>query len=149
MHLRVGGIVELLGYKGLPLLCRDLFRAAHGAFHPLRARGQHDLGTQCRHQRAALNAHCLRHGQDQLVAFGCRDKGEADAGVAAGRFHDDGILIKQALLFRVLDHRKGDSVLDTSKGVKVLQLGNQVGGRVFLFRKFVQLQQGGPADEVC
>ena len=60
---------------------------AHAAFG---GRREHDLGAEEAHQPAALDAEGLGHRDDERIALLRADHGEADAGVAAGRF-DDGL----------------------------------------------------------
>ena len=57
---------------------------------------------------APLDRHRFRHGQDQPVAFGGGDEGQADAGIARGRL-DQGRLARRdaAGLLGGLDHRRG------------------------------------------
>ena len=63
-----------------------------GPAHAALARRQHDLGPERLQQPAALQRHALGHGDHELVAAGGAGEGEADAGVAAGRLDDDGVL---------------------------------------------------------
>jgi hypothetical protein len=44
--------------------------------------------TVAGHQGAALEAHGLRHGQNQAIPGLGAEHGQADAGIAAGRFYD-------------------------------------------------------------
>ena len=88
------------------------------AFHAECAFGQHELRAVGGEQFAALNAHGVRHGEDQPVTFDCRNEGEADTGIAAGRFDDQRSRRNLSRLFRRLDHADGDAVLDAAGRVE-------------------------------
>jgi hypothetical protein len=62
-----------------------------------------------------------------LVTLGRRDERQRDAGVAAGRLDDDGVLLENAALFGVLDHRHADAVLDAAQRIEKFAL-EQDGG---------------------
>ena len=74
---------------------------------------------------AALEAHGLGHGEDELVALDRGDKGQGDAGVAAGRLDEDGLAGRDfAGLLGGIDHGEADAVLDARYGVLAFQLGD-------------------------
>ena len=83
-------------------------------------------------QGAPFERHRLRHGENDLVALGGGDKCQRDARVAAGRLDDDGVLLQDAALFGVFNHRHADAVLDAAERVEELALeedrGRQAGG---------------------
>ena len=57
-----------------------------------------------------------------MVAASGGHEGQADAGVAAGGFDDQGVRREQATLLRVADHAVGDAVLDAAGGIVALHL---------------------------
>jgi hypothetical protein len=59
--------------------------------------------------------------------FDRADKGQGDAGVAAGGLHDDGLVIDESLLEPGTDHAYADAVLDRAARVVELQLGYDLG----------------------
>ena len=63
----------------------------------------------------------------EFVTFRRRDERERDAGVAAGRLDDDGVLFEDAALLGVLDHRHADAVLDAAERIEKFAL-EQNGG---------------------
>jgi hypothetical protein len=78
----------------------QLVRFGDGTAHSFRRRREHQLGPEHREQHAPLDTHALRHGEDQLVALGCRDKGERDPGVAGGWLDDRRAGLEFAVLLR-------------------------------------------------
>ena len=82
----------------------------------------------------------------QLVALGRGHQRQPDAGVAAGRLQDHGVLVDQAGRLGGLDHVQADAVLDAAAGVEELQLGNHVG--VAAFGQAVDAHQRRVADEL-
>ena len=89
------------------------------AFHAECAFGQHEFRAVGGEQFAALNAHGVRHGEDQPVTFDCRNEGKADAGIAAGRLDDQCSRRNFSGFFRRFDHADGDAVLDAAGRVEV------------------------------
>ena len=76
------------------------------------------------------SAHRLRHGEDELVALHRRDKGEGDAGVAAGGFDQNGFAgLDFARLLGVFDHRQADAVFHAGERILAFELGNNGGGQ--------------------
>ena len=84
-------------------------------------------GAERPQQAAALLAHCFGHREDDLVAPGRPDPGEADAGIAAGRLDDGRAGGEDPFLLGILDHRQRDAVLDASAGIEELQFDKNVG----------------------
>ena len=71
VDVRVGGVLELLGQEvSLRVGGRHGLRPAHGAFHPLRPRGEHEVCAEGGQDPASLDAHRLGHGERQFVAPG-------------------------------------------------------------------------------
>ena len=94
MNLGVGRVVELLRHPRVRRLFHELLGARDGAFHALGAGREHELRAEHREQRAPLERHRLGHREDELVAFGRRDERQRDAGVAARRLDDHGVLVR-------------------------------------------------------
>ena len=148
MGLRVRGIDELARHKAVQDLLRQLIRLGDRALHALGALRQHKLHTVGFHKLTALNGHRLRHDDDDPVASGCRDGGEADAGIAGGRLDDDRAGLQLTRSLRVVDHFLRNAVLDGTGGVEVFKFGQDSGLEVQLFFDVRQLQQGSLADQL-
>ena len=88
------------------------------AFHAERSFGQHEFRAVGGEQFAPLDAHGVRHGEDQPVAFDRRHESEADTGIPAGRFDDQRSRRNLSRLFRRFDHADGDAVLDAAGRVE-------------------------------
>ena len=88
----LAGFLNCCGMKELGFAVQQFLRLGDGAVHALFAGREDDLGPEGLEQPAPLQAHGLGHGDDQLVAAGGTGEGQADAGVAAGRLDDDGVL---------------------------------------------------------
>ena len=123
----------------------QLFRAVDRALHPGRAGGEHQFRTVGGQQFAPLNAHRFGHGEDQPVAFDRGGKGEADSGVAAGRFDDQRTGFEQAARFGVLDHRESDAILDAAARIEIFHLRQHVG---FAVVEAVNAKQRRAADQL-
>ncbi len=112
MHLRVGGILELLWHPGVWRRGDQLLRFGDGGGHAAGRWRQHHLGAEPLEDHAALDADRLRHNQDAVVALRGGDPRQPNAGVAAGRLDDRPAGFEDATLFGVADHADGDAVLD-------------------------------------
>ena len=86
------------------------------------------------------------HDGDHPVAALLGDQGQADAGVAAGRLHDDAAGFELAGTFRGVDDAFGDAVLGRAAGVQVFDLdrdgGADAGGDA------VETDERGVADQI-
>ena len=133
--------------KAVRDLLRQLLRLRDGALHALCPLREDKLGAVGLQDVAALHAHGLRHGEDNAVALGGRDGGQADAGVAGGRLDDDAALPKQPLLLRVLDHRLRDAVLDAAGRVKVFQFDQHPGLQSQFLFNISDFHKGRIADQ--
>ena len=80
----------------------------------------------------------------ELVAAGGAGEGQADAGVAAGRLDDGGVLVDLAVALGGVDHGHADAVLDRPERVEVLQLGDH--GRLGVADHAAQADQRRVAD---
>ena len=88
----------------------------------LRLRREHDLGPEHAHELAPLDREGLDHGDDQRIALGGADHGEADAGVAARRL-DHGLAgLELTLALGLLDDVEGEPVLDRGRRIEELAL---------------------------
>ena len=150
MCLGVRGVDELTGDEAVRRLRGKLICLGDGALHALGCFSQDQLRAVGLHQLAALDGHALGHDDDNAVAAGGRDGGQADAGIAGGRLNDDGAGLQLAGGFGVVDHLLCDAVLDGAGGIEVFQLGENLGLQVQFFFDMRQLQQRSLADElVC
>ena len=104
---------------------RDFF----GKFVCFGDRTFHSLGSLCQNQFCAVcfqdvstfNTHGLRHSEDDSVSFRCCDGCKTDSCVSGCRLDDHGSFLEDSFCFSILDHRFGDSVLDASCRVEVLE----------------------------
>ena len=144
----VGRIRKLAGQEAAGRLRGDLLRLGNGTLHALRAVRQDELRAISLEQVAALDAHGLRHGQDDAIAARGRHGGKADAGVAARRLDDDSARLQQAALLGIVQHGTGDAVLYTARGVKIFDLGQQVCLQAARRGKALQLHERRVADEL-
>jgi hypothetical protein len=94
----------------------DHARAALGG------RRQDHLGAQRAHDLAALDRERLDHHGDERIALGRADHRERDAGVARGRLDDRLAGLEGAALFRILDDRDREAILDRGHRVEELAL---------------------------
>ena len=123
MDGRVGRIVELLKDKAVRSLGQNLVSLGDGPLHAVRAWGEHDLRAEGQQKHAALQAHGLRHGEDDPVALDRGHKGQRDTGVAAGRLDQDGLAgLDLAGLLGGVDHCKADAILHAADRVLAFQL---------------------------
>jgi hypothetical protein len=127
MDLDIGRIVELLRHPAARRRFDQLLRAGDRALHPLLLRRQVEARAISEHQPAPLEAHALRHDQDELVALHRGDHGEADAGIARGRLDDRAAGLQLAAPLGLLDHRQRDAVLDRAAGIGALGLDPDLG----------------------
>ena len=143
---RVGGVVELLQDVAVGRLGQDLIGLGDGALHAVGAGGEHDLRAEGQQQHAALQAHGLRHGEDQPVALDRGHKGQRDAGVAAGGLDEHGLAgLDLARLLGGIDHREADAVFHAADGVLAFQLDYDGGGQSG--RYAIQPYQRGAAND--
>ena len=145
----VGGVDELAGDEAVGDLLCQLIGFGNGPLHALGPLGEHQLRAVGLHQLAALHAHGLGHDDDDAVAPGGGDSGQADARVAGGGLDDDGAGLQQALFLGVVDHGLGDAVLYAARRVEILQLCQDTGLKALRFLHADQLQQGGMADQLA
>ena len=148
MRGRIRRIDKLAGDEAVFDLFCQLICLGDRAGHALCAVGEHQLSAVGLEHITALNAHCLGHGQDDAVAFGCRDSRKADAGVAAGRLDDGRARLERATFLGLCDHCIGDAVLDRTCRIKILKFGQDARIRAGFCCKFVCRVQRGVADQL-
>ncbi len=129
MNLRVGWIVELLQHDVAHIRGQDFLRLADRPAHPFGARRQDQLGAKGLQQLAPLQAHGVGHHQQAVIAFGRSHQRQADAGVAAGRLHQNGVRPNLAEFLRRFDHILSNAVFDAGAGVEEFQLNQHIGRR--------------------
>ena len=141
----LAGFLNCCGMNEFGVRARSSSSAlAMAPVHALLARRQHDLGAERLEQPAAFELMRLGHGDDQLVAAGGAGERQADAGVAAGRLDDGGVLVDLAVALGGVDHGHADAVLDRPERVEVLQLGDD--GRLGVADDAAQADQRRVAD---
>src|SRR5207248_3548353 len=72
-------------------------------------------------------------------------EGDADAGVATGGLDDGAAGLELARLFRLLDHRDRNAILDGREGIEGLELDDHLGRS--LVRYAMEPHQRGVADQ--
>ena len=120
----------------------------NGALHALGALGEHQLRAIGLHQLAALHAHRLRHDDDNTIAPGGGHAGQADAGVAGGGLDNDGIGLQNPLGLGIVDHGLGDTILDGTGGVEILQLAEDLCLQLLVLFNVGKFKQRGVADQL-
>ena len=85
------------------------------------------LGPVLGYQISAFHADRIRHDNDCLIPFDRPYKGQPDALVAAGRFHNNGILTKLSPFLSLFDHLQGCPRFDRTANVHALILDQDPG----------------------
>ena len=143
---RIGGIVELLEHVAVGRFGEDLLGLGDGAVHAVGARGEDNFGAESKKQHAALEAHGLGHGEDELVALHRGDESQTDAGIAAGGLDEDGFAgVNFSLLLGGFDHGEADAVFHAVDGVSAFELGDNAS--VGAGGDAIKLHERGIADE--
>ena len=122
MNLRVERIGELVEHDSAGVLDDKPPGALHRFRHQDAGR-QHDLRTQVAEEGHTFRRHGLRHRQDQAITADGRYEGEADAGVAAGRFDDGRTGREDATPLGILDQRDAQPVLHAAARIAHFELG--------------------------
>ena len=143
----VGRVLELLGDEGPGVRVAQLLRLAYGAGHAFASRREHQPCAEGLQQLAAFEAHGLRHGEDERVAFDGGDPGQPDARVAAGGFDDKASGAEPSVALRRLDQAECGPVLHASAGIEAFQFHEDAGGQPFLLLYVGDFQQGRVADQ--
>ena len=81
-----------------------------------------NLGAQRLEMQYFFCRHLVRDDQQHAIAFGARDQGESEAGVACSRLDHGPAGFESTVLLGGSDHRQGDAVLDRAPWVLVLEL---------------------------
>ena len=124
MALGVGRVLELLRDERVRRGLVQLLGLGDGALHAVLAGGEDQLRAVRGGELAALDAHRVRHRQDQVVALDRRDQRQADARVPARRLDQRPARLERAGRLRRLDHRQRDAVLDRPARIEILHLGD-------------------------
>ena len=111
----------------------------------LRAGRQDDLRAEHPHQLAPLDGEAVGHGDDERIALLGADHGEADAGVAAGRFDDGLARLEGAAALALFDDVERQAVLH--RGGRIEELRLRIDGRV-AHAEIVDPDRGRVADRV-
>ena len=146
VHGGVGRVHELAGDDRSGNLGLELLGLGDGSLHAGCAVGEHELCAVAAHELAALDAHGLGHRDDDAVATGGGDAGQADAGVARGGLDDGAAGLQLAGGFGCVNHGLGHAVLHRAAGVEVLELHKHARLQAELLLDVGELEQGGVAD---
>ena len=131
---RICRVHELTGDEAVRRFLCQFLSLGDGALHALGAFGQDQFRAGGFQDVPALHAHGFRHGQDDAIALGRRDGGQADACVAAGGLNDHRTFLQQALCFSILNHRPSNSIFNASSRIKRFNLSDDFGFKfIFLF----------------
>ena len=122
MNCRVGRVDKLSGDEAARNLFRQFLCFGDGALHSLGAFRQYQLCAVGLQDVSSLNAHGLRHRQDDAVSFSGCDRCKSDSGVSGGGFDDDGAFLEKSFLLRIFDHGLRDTVLNASSRIEILEL---------------------------
>ena len=125
----IGRIVELLGHPGIWSLLNERLGFCDRSAHALRPGSENELRAKHGEERAALEAHCLRHGENHFVSLGSRHEGEGDTGISAGGFDDNHAGLENTTLLGVFDHGHADAVFHASERIKKFTLERNRGGK--------------------
>ena len=117
---RIGWIIELLRHPCVRSFLNKGLRLGDSPFHSLGARSENQLGAEHGEEGTALEAHCFRHGEDDLVAFCCSNEGKSDAGISTCRLDDDGVWLEDATLLGIFDHGHADAVFHAPERIEEL-----------------------------
>ena len=90
--------------------------------------GQAHIGAHGAQVLDLLFRHLVGDDQQDVIALLLADQSKGQAGIARRGFHDGAARLQPARVFRRLDHRQGDAVLDGAAGVLALQLQEQAAG---------------------
>ncbi len=148
VNIRIGFVFELLRHDRARRFINQLLGAIDGAAHALFRRRELEFRPQQDQHLAALDRHRFRHDQDQLVALGCGDERQGDAGIARGRFDDRTARLQQPPGFEGFDHRYADAVLDRSHRVEEFELGQHRCLGAIDLRQTRQTDQGRVAHRI-
>ena len=128
MRQRIGRVGELVGIEGAGQLRGDLLGHVLVIFGmalaDVGARHAH-LGAQSAQMLDFLARHLVGHDEDDAVALGDADLGEAEPGVAGGGLDNGAATLQPAILLGRSDHRQRDAILDRAAGVLAFELDEQ------------------------
>ena len=143
-------VFELLGNEDLRIAGLHIHGALKAFLHALAditgVMNQLDFSAVMTDQLSAFLAHGVGHDDDRPVAFDRADQRQADALVAAGGLHDDGVRLDQAFLFRLLDHVQGGARFNGTADVQRFHFNQDL--RAAGFRHAIQANHRGIADGV-
>ena len=118
----IGGIVKLLRHPSAGGFLKKLVGFGDRPAHPFRAGRENQVGTEQGQERAAFDAHGIRHREDDLVAFRGGDKSQANAGISTGWLDDHSTGFEDSALLGVLDHGHANAVFHAAERIKKLAL---------------------------
>ena len=107
---------------------------------------ENDFRAEGEQKHAALQAHGFGHGENQLVAFDCRDERETDSGVAAGGLDEDGFArMDFSFALGLGNHADADAIFHTAKGILAFEFRHNICDAAC--GDFIQAHQRSVADE--
>ena len=126
MYPRIGWILKLFRHKRIRHTGGQFPCFSHRTTHSLCTRSQDQLSSKSCQKLSSLNRHSIRHSYDKLIAFDSTDKGEANAGIAAGSLYNHRTLFYVSGIFSSLNHGHPDSILHAATGIEEFQLSNHL-----------------------
>jgi hypothetical protein len=127
VHFGIGGIAELLRHEVAGIFPAQFLGLGDRAMHSAGVGRKHELGSVRDQQRASLLAHGIRHRENQVVALDRRNQRQTDSGIARGGLNDGVARLDASALLGILNHRQTNPVLDAATGVKIFELGPNLG----------------------
>ena len=121
MNSGVCGVDELTRNETVRNLFCKFLRFCYRAFHAFISGRKHKFRSVSLHQLTSFNGHRFGHNYDYSVSSCRRHACKTYAGIARGRFNDDGTFFQKPLLFRVIYHPLCDSVLDGTRGIEIFE----------------------------
>ena len=150
MSLRICGVDELACNDAVRDLSLELLSLCDRALHSFSAFCENEFSTVCLDELSSLNAHGLRHRDDEAVTLCSRYGCKTYTCVAAGGLYDDTAFLKSAGCFSVFDDRLCDTVLNASCRIEVFKLGYELCFKAKSLFEMCELKQRCLTDKlVC
>ena len=143
---RISWILKLRCHESVGVLGGEFVGLLDRSLHALRIWGADDLGAEGPHDYGFFLREALRNEECHLVAAVHADQGEADPGIAGGRFNNGSSWPETPFFLGSLNDPDGGAVFYAPARIQVFQLGIDLSraGRNNSF----ELEDGSIADEL-